>query len=78
MTYSIAQTGIPADNEQLPSSLQVDDAAFGRVGAMQGSMSDGLPALCKGPDGGQALYVMDAERSDPSRGIRIMRKVYPG
>jgi len=74
MTYSLAVTGVPADNPQAPLSLDVEDAAA-RYGSAQNDMMTGAQFLCRGPDGSEAYYTYDAERSNPDIGLRILKRV---
>ncbi len=82
MTYSLAATGAPADSPSLPLSLDVSDQAVtgGQTlsavgaGAEQGMTRWNAPVICRGPDGQEALYTYDAERSIPGV-LRIMKKV---
>ena len=75
MTYSIGTTGAPADNRYQPTSLTVDDTVA-TTGNQQRAMLTGESFLCQGPDGGQALYVYDTERSVPGE-RRVLRRVSP-
>ena len=82
MTYSLGITGVPAENPFLPATLDISDQVeaggqtLSAVGAPaeQNMMRLGLPVLCQGPDGQQAWYTYDAERSIPGV-LRIMKKV---
>lgn len=65
MTYSLAATGQPADQQFAVSTLKVGDAA-GLLGSQQLAMSQNTQVLCKNPDGSQSYYTIDAERSTPS------------
>lgn len=83
MTYSLANTGATvnpqgriADNPTDVENLQVSDNVINSPGAEQNAMMLGTPFLCKGPDGGQAYYVYDAERSVPGS-LRYLRRVGP-
>jgi hypothetical protein len=40
-------------------------------------MAQGQQLLCKTQDGGKANFVIDAERSDPARGLIYMLRVKP-
>ena len=75
MTYSVAFKGIAAD-AGVSGSKNItlsDDQA--RPGGQALAASTGLEFLCKGPDGAQFLGTIDAERSDPDRGlIYILRQ----
>jgi len=72
-TYSLSLAGAPADNPTRPQSLDVDDA-YATPGGMSGAMANGTPFLCRGPDGQEAYYKYDAERSLPG-GPRVLLKV---
>ena len=72
-TYSIGLTGALAENPARPLNQTVDDAVA-TPGAMASAMSLRTPFLAKGPDGAQAWYRYDAERSLPG-GPRILLKV---
>lgn len=74
MTYSLAVKGAPAQNAQAPLSQTVDDSVA-RYGGAQNAMMLGTPFLCQGPDGAQAYYTYDAERSNPDIGLRILKRV---
>jgi hypothetical protein len=63
MTYSLSITGASADQHLDVKNVTVGDAAAGQVGSQLNAMQTGLSFLCKGPDGAQAYYRIDAERS---------------
>jgi len=66
MTYSLANLGISSALTNSVSELvTVDDAAAGQFGSSQNAMQTGAAFLCLQPDGSQALYQIDAERSTP-------------
>ena len=74
-TYSLGATGREADQTPYVTSfLKVGDTA-GTLGAQQLAASDGTPILCKLPDGSQAWYVIDAERSSP--GSIVLKALSP-
>lgn len=74
MTYSVSLTGVPADyTPNQPAVLTVSDSVA-TVGSEQMAMQLNSQFLCKGPDGGQALYTYDAERSVPGRTL-VLKKV---
>ena len=83
-TYSVGTTGAPADNRMeegyqkatSSQSLTIDDT-YARLGGQQLAMQNGTQILCLGVDGTSAFYQLDAERSDPSKGIRVLRRVAP-
>ena len=57
MTYSQSLTGVPADyTPNQPAVLTVSDSVGNGLGAQALAMQLNTPFLCKGPDGGQALY----------------------
>lgn len=67
MTYSLAITGVSANQTMgTAKPYTLSDAQAITTGAMQQAMSQGTQFLCKGPDGAQKLYRLDAERSTPS------------
>lgn len=76
MTYSVGITGCPADNPTRPLTLTVDDT-MSRPGDQQNAMMLNTQFLCLQPDGSQAYYTYDAERSDPSKNLRYLKKVAP-
>ena len=47
------------------------------AGGIQQAMRTGLQVLCKTADGGQANFVLDAERSNPAIGLIYARRVSP-
>lgn len=63
MTYSLAITGVRA-SPSLPASYTLSDANA-RTGNQANAMQNGTAILCKGPDGAEAYYKIDAERSLP-------------
>ena len=72
MTYSLGATGSPADSLFAVSSLKVGDAA-GLLGSQKAAMASNAQILCKKPDGSQAYFTIDAERSLP--GALVMKAV---
>ena len=77
-TYSIGTTGlIPGQSTNLLYDLPDTDLS-GNVcatpGGLQGVAQTGDIMLCKGPDGAQAFYRLDTERSTPA--IPVLLKVY--
>jgi hypothetical protein len=64
-TYSLAATGQPAGSLFAVKTLQVSDAA-GLIGSQQLAMARNTQVLCKKPDGSQAYFTLDAERSTPA------------
>lgn len=72
MTYSLANTGATvspqgrmAGNPTLPLNRQISDNVINSPGAEQNAMMLGAPFLVKRPDGSEAFYRYDAERSIP-------------
>ena len=72
MTYSIAATGYNANSPFSAQPLIVDDLAAGRAGAQAFAMANGVPVLCKGPDGAQRYYKIDPERSRPGGPVVLL------
>ena len=70
MTYSQSITGVSANSLFAATTLTLADANAA-TGAQLNSMQNGTVFLCKGPDGGQQLYRLDAERSTPSKPVLI-------
>lgn len=81
-TYSLGFTGAPADNDMqegyqkatTSQSLSIDDTVA-RPGDQQSAMMLNTQFIARGTDGQEAFYTYDAERSDPARGIRILKRV---
>lgn len=74
-TYSLAVTGSLADNKNFrPLALTLPDSAA-RVGSQQSTAASNGQVLCQGPDLGNGLYTIDAERSDPAKGLMYLLKV---
>jgi hypothetical protein len=74
MTYSLSITGIRDDSMFTAKNLTLSDANA-QAGSQQNAMQLGASFLVKGPDGSQALYQLDAERSTP--GNPVLRAVGP-
>lgn len=83
MTYSLATIGFDAGQVFPPAlkpvssqiaPLQISDVNA-LPGAQQNAMQTGTQVLCKLPDGSQAYYTFDAERSTP--GYPVMKRVSP-
>lgn len=70
MTYSLSVTGLNANHKFTVTTLTLSDANA-LAGGQQMAMSQGTQFLCKGPDGGERLYRLDAERSTPSVPVLI-------
>jgi hypothetical protein len=83
-TYSQSLTGVNACARYTAKVISVGDLdaagnalnAIGDAGAQQGVMTRGNQILCKGPDGAQKWYTIDAERSVPGVSL-VMRPVGP-
>lgn len=73
-TYSLAVTGQAAGSLPFAVANRTIDDAYARDGALQGACQTNTPFLCKRPDGSQAWYVYDAERSLPG-GPRVLKRV---
>ena len=80
-TYSQSVTGIDAGARyNTPATIRVGDVDLGgdnvngTAAAQAGNMQDGDYILCKQPDGSQAYYRIDAERSIPGVSL-VMIKV---
>lgn len=67
-TYSLALTGAGAHNPFAPKRLTMDDT-YATTGGQNLAMQSGTPFLCQNQSGMQNFYKIDAERSDPSRGL---------
>lgn len=81
MTYSLANTGATVNpqgamssNPTLPKNHQISDNVINSPMAEQQAMRLGTPFLGTRPDGGQSLYVYDAERSIPGV-LRVLRRL---
>lgn len=71
MTYSLGATGQRADyRPAVTNTLDVGDEAGV---SQENAARNGTPILCRGPDGSEAYYTIDAERSLP--GALVMRKL---
>ena len=68
MTYSLSVTGQGAGYLSSTKTLTLSDSSA-TAGAQLNSMQLNTPFLAKGPDGSQAWYTLDAERSTPSNPI---------
>lgn len=62
MTYSLAVTGVRAEAFAPIADLTLSDVNA-RSGNQQAAMRTGAQILCKGPDGAERYYTIDAERS---------------
>lgn len=75
-TFSLAQTGYGAHNPLvtfkplLVPDTDVDGNTVGNtVGGQKRAMMTGEPMICQSASGALRAYKIDAERSDPSRGL---------
>ena len=74
-TFSQSLTGINAGTRYTPLTISIGDTdsagdvQYNNVPNMQQNMRDNDYVLCKGPDGAQAWYRYDAERSIPGVSI---------
>lgn len=65
MTYSLGITGVRAYPNPNPiENLKLSDDSA-RLGSQQQAMARNTSFLCKGPDGRELYYRIDAERSIP-------------
>lgn len=71
-TFSLATTGLNANSPFTTKPLTVGDAGAGTNGAQQFAMANGKQVYCKGPDGAQKWYTIDAERSRPGGPIYLL------
>ena len=72
MTYSLAFTGLRADLPSTITNIKLSDTQ-GRAGQQAAAMANGTQVLCKGPDGAEAYYVIDAERSLPGGPVFLLK-----
>lgn len=70
MTYSLGITGARADNPAQIKSVTISDANA-RDGSLAQAMQTGTAVLCKGPDGIERYYEIDAERSFPGTPVLV-------
>ena len=70
MTYSLSITGLNANHRFTVENLTLSDSNA-MPGGMQLAMAQGTSFLCQRPDGSQAFYRLDAERSTPSVPVLI-------
>lgn len=75
MTYSLGITGARADNPPQILNTTLSDANA-RSGNLAAAMQLGTAFLCKGPDGAERYYQVDAERSIPGV-TTVLRAVGP-
>lgn len=72
-TYSLSITAADATNQFAPKLITLDDDRATH-NAQRRSMALGNRVLCLNPDGSQGFYKMDAERSNPTRGLIYLLK----
>ncbi len=70
MTYSLSITGMNANHQSTVANLTLSDTNA-LPGGQQLAMAQGAYFLCKRPDGSQAYYRLDAERSTPALPVLI-------
>lgn len=63
-TYSLAAAGRRADSSFVVNNVTLGDSA-GLTGSQANAMQANTQVLCKKPDGSQAWFTIDAERSLP-------------
>lgn len=75
-TFSLAQTGYGAHNPVVSfkplvvGDTDVDGNVVGNtIGGQKRAMMTGEPIICQSPSGQLRAHKIDAERSDPSRGL---------
>ncbi len=73
-TYSLATVGRNANSPFTVTPISLPDSA-GRLGSEALAMRNNSQLLCKKPDGSQAWFTIDAERSTP--GNVVMKAVGP-
>jgi hypothetical protein len=69
-TYSLAISGVGAHNPFVPKTLTISDPNA-QAGSQQSDMRTGTAFLCKGPDGSERYYRLDAERSTPANPVLL-------
>jgi hypothetical protein len=74
-TYSQTTSGLNSTLFEVDELYTINDAQA-QVGSQQLAMQQGLAFLVQGPDGSQAYYTIDAERSIPGQ-PPILRAVGP-
>lgn len=75
-TYSIGFQGVRADAVSNSGTLALPDD-YARPAGQAYAAAQGLDLACRGPDGAVANYKIDAERSDPARGLIYLVKQGP-
>jgi len=70
-TYSLAKVAQHARSPFVAAPVVIPDSAA-RDGHIQATMRTGQQQLCKGPDGQQRYYTIDAERSRPGGPIYLL------
>lgn len=73
-TYSLANLGVRADTPFTLANLAIPDSSA-RAGSQMQAGRLGTQVLVKRPDGSQAWYTFDAERSTP--GNPVLKAVGP-
>ena len=71
MTYSLAFTGTRADSPATITNLTLSDPQA-VAGGQALAMAQGTSFLCRGPDGSQGYYKIDASRSLPGGPIYLL------
>lgn len=76
-TYSVGFGGIAADaGPSATKNIALPDD-YARPAGQAYAMSQGALLSCRGPDGAAANYKIDAERSDPDKGLIYLVKQGP-
>ncbi len=70
MSYSLSVTGLNANHRFTVANLTLSDTNA-LPGGQQLAMAQGTAFLCQRPDGSQAYYRLDAERSTPATPVLI-------
>lgn len=71
-TYSIGFNGKRASGIAADYRLTLNDEQA-QAGGQAAAMSSGRSFLCRGPDGLERLYTIDAERSVPGGPVYLLR-----
>ena len=69
-TYSVGTKGLNANSPFTPKLLKLPDSACA-IGSQQAAMATNTQVLVKGPDGSQAWYTLDSERSTPANPVLL-------
>lgn len=72
MTYSLAITGYRGEQASGGKTLTLSDANA-QNGSEAAAMSNGTAFLCRGVDGVEAFYQIDASRSIPGGPVYLLR-----